>query len=120
MIHSVGVDIVEVARIREAVQRWGERFLKRVFTDEEVRYCLRRRNPYPCLAARFALKEAFIKALRPEVPVGFRQIEVKNDSRGAPYVELRGLCLDDRRVHLSISHENEFAVAVVVIEEVQR
>jgi len=63
MIHGIGIDIVEIARMRRLVERYGERFLRRVFTEGERAYAMQRRDPIPSLAARFAAKEAGLKAL---------------------------------------------------------
>ena len=63
MISGLGIDSVQVDRIKKASKRWGKSFLRRLFTDRELDYCFRHKNPYPSLAARFAAKEALIKAL---------------------------------------------------------
>ena len=96
-------------RICEILSRWGERFLKRVFTDREIAYAMGTRPPLreERLAARFAAKEAFIKALGRPVP--FKQIEVIKDEKGRPWIVWRG-----RPFPLSLSHTREIAVAVVL------
>ena len=63
MIKGIGIDIVEIDRIRDAVQRWRDKFLEKIFNDSEISYCYKRKSVFQCLAARFAAKEAFIKAL---------------------------------------------------------
>ncbi len=122
-IHGIGVDIVRISRIREAVQRWGDRFLERVFTEQERKYCFKKVNPYPSLAARFAAKEAFIKAVSTPVVISLREIETVNDSSGAPVLRLHGKAESilgkisaNKEVHLSMSHDGDYAVAFVVIE----
>src|SRR5262245_57237944 len=121
-IIGVGVDIIEIERVRVAAERGGERFLKRVFSEAESAYCRTRRDPAPHLAARFAAKESVIKALR--VPPGlgwlWRDIEVERSS-GPPSIRLTGRALDRARslgvsaCHLSMSHSESHAVAMVVL-----
>lgn len=125
MITGIGVDIIEVARIRRALgnPRTGDRFRARVFTDGEVAYCLPRRNGHESFAARFAAKEATMKALGRGFGqgIGWRDIEIIR-GEGAPSVRLFGGALHYaemlgvRRVHLSLSHTGELAIAYVVAE----
>ncbi|MBC7099498.1 holo-ACP synthase [Candidatus Bipolaricaulota bacterium] len=108
---SLGIDLVEVARIRDLVERRGERFLTRLFSPGEIEYSLRARPPlsYQRLAARLAAKEAFIKALGRPVP--FRELEVVSTGR-KPSLRWQGNCYP-----LSLSHTDSFAVAMVVLPE---
>lgn len=113
----MGVDIIEVGRIGRALQRWGERFTRRVYTERELAYCRRR---LPELAARFAAKEAVSKALGTGLRgVSWREIEVLGDNLGKPLVLLHGRALQ-RAEHLglksfavSLSHTREYAIAFV-------
>lgn len=115
---SVGVDIVEMARMRRALERWGDRILRHVFTPDEIAYCHGR---LPELAARFAAKEAISKALGTGmVGVSWVEMEVRTDERGKPLVALHGRALA-RANHLglsqwaiSLSHTADSAVAFVV------
>ncbi|HDL85278.1 MAG TPA: holo-[acyl-carrier-protein] synthase [Candidatus Acetothermia bacterium] len=110
---GVGIDIVDVERIRQLHERHGERFLKRVFTDTEIEYALRARGNriYEHLAARFAVKEAVIKALGRAVP--FRSIEVVNSSSGRPIV----MCaFAHGKIEASLSHTDRLAIAYVLNE----
>jgi holo-[acyl-carrier protein] synthase len=120
MIYGIGVDIIENKRIQSAVERYGERFLKRVYTDNEIEYCMRK--SYPCLAARFAAKEAFIKASNGLNISHLRDIEVLRNLHGKPYIKLLGRAKDfissSNNLHLTITHEREYSVAMVVIEQV--
>ncbi len=119
---GVGVDIIEIERVRRAADRGGERFLRRVFSESETRYCMSRKDPARHLAARFAAKESVIKALR--VPPGlgwlWRDIEVTRPG-GPPSVRLSGRALERSRAlgvstcHLSMSHSDMHAVAIVVL-----
>lgn len=123
MIFGIGTDIVNVGRIRHAVDRWGEHFLKRIFTQNEIAYCYGMRSPYASLAVRFAAKEAFIKAIGAEITVPLREIEVVRSEKGRPLLNLHGRSrtfVEERRIekiHLSLSHEAEFGVAFVIMEK---
>jgi len=124
MIVGIGVDIVEVARIRRAVDRYGDRFLRRVFTEREVRYCKRCVRPEQRFATRFAAKEAALKALGVgwRMGVRFTEVEVTNNELGAPSVAFSGRALElsrrlgAERIHVSLSHHQRFAVAHVILE----
>lgn len=115
---TVGVDIVEIHRIHAVVERWGERFLHRIYTGQELAYC---RGRVPQLAARFAAKEAVMKALGTGTQgVGWKEIEVWKEPTGAPAVRLHGRAAERARalgLHhfaISISHSGDYAVAFVV------
>ena len=123
MIHGVGVDIVDIDRIRSSVDHFGDDFLERVYTPDEVSYCMKRKDPHPSLAARFAAKEALIKALTTDESIPLKDIEVVVAESGKPSI-LPGACLKEligslgiSSVHLSLSHEKRYAVAYVIIEE---
>jgi holo-[acyl-carrier protein] synthase len=113
-MHCIGVDIVEIARLEEAVTRWGEDFLRRVYTDSELKLY---RQKLPSLAVRFAAKEAVIKALGGESSL--KDIEVLSGPGGQPVVNLYGRA--QRQAELmglgelavSLSHSKEYAVAFV-------
>jgi len=116
---TAGVDIVSVTRIEGMVARWGERFLKRIFTDGEIAYSMARVRPARSLAARFAAKEAFFKAVAAwhDGGMGHKSIEVVTSAAGAPGLSPHGRArkaLGDRVASLSMSHEDDFAVALVV------
>lgn len=116
---SVGIDLVSVARIESILDRWGERFLKRVFTGAEADYCAARHDPARSLAARFAAKEAFIKAVSKGGSRGirYRDIEVVVGSDGTPTLRPRRAAetaLGGLRASLSLSHEQDLAIAIVI------
>lgn len=120
-VYGIGIDLVEVARIEKAVKRLGKRFLTTVYTERELRFCLPRRNRHLSLAARFAAKEAFLKALGTGFSKGinWQEVEVLDNERSRPTFHIQGKAkklLGKRRVHLSISHLNDYATAVVIIE----
>jgi holo-[acyl-carrier protein] synthase len=104
----VGIDIVDVSRMKGIVKRFGERFLNRVFTSRELEYVMKRVKPEESLAGRFAAKEAFIKAYGETASL--KEIEVLQQ-RGRPYIAFRGKTYQE----VSISHERGYAVAVVII-----
>ncbi len=120
---AAGVDMVEVWRIADAVARYGERFLERVYTAREREYC---RARVPELAARFAAKEAVSKTLGVGIQhhdgVDWREIQVVSDERGKPSVELSGKAarrageLGLHTFALSLSHTREYAIAMVIAE----
>ncbi len=119
-MHHVGVDIIEIPRIRQALDRWGERFLRRIYTPGETAFC---RNRPPQLAARFAAKEAVMKALGTGIRgVGWREIEVVRERGRAPTIRLHGRAqkraadLKITELALSISHSRDYAVVMVVGE----
>jgi holo-[acyl-carrier protein] synthase len=123
-IVGVGLDVVEVDRVRRLLADHPDRFLDRVFTAEEIRYCSPRRNAPECFAGRFALKEAVMKLLGTGwgEGVGFRDIEAVKRPSGAVDAELHGearVCarkLGIARIHVSISHVKGLAAAVAVGE----
>lgn len=115
---AVGVDVAEARRIAAALDRWGEQFLRRVFTDGEPVYCGRR---IPQLTARFAAKEAVAKALGTGMRgIGWREIEVVSTGSGRPTVVLHGRAhararqLGISHLAISLSHTSESAIAFVV------
>ena len=105
-----GIDIVDIRRIAGMVERYGNRFLEKVFTPAEVSYAKKKRRKEESLAGRFAAKEAFMKASGRRLV--FRDIEVLSEI-GKPYIIYRGVRYDD----VSISHEKSYAVSVVMLKE---
>jgi holo-[acyl-carrier protein] synthase len=124
MIVGTGVDITEVPRIHQALERHGERFLKRVFTPEEIRYCTGKHNVAERLAARFAAKEAGMKAIGTGLRGGitWKDMEVVRRPGQRPQLRYSGraaeiaTALGCRRTHLSLSHTAEQAIAHVILE----
>jgi holo-[acyl-carrier protein] synthase len=117
MIAGLGIDIVDIRRIKRAVDRFGSKFTERLFTEEELLYSAKKRRPEVHLAARFAAKEAFFKALGIKSGIRrFKDVSVSNDPNGAPKLKVNGLD-DSKRIHLSISHDGDYSVAEVIVEE---
>jgi holo-[acyl-carrier protein] synthase len=125
MIVGSGIDITEVGRIQKVLERYGPRFLDRVYTAAEQAYCLARRNGAESLAARFAAKEAAAKALGTGISFGvtWPEIEVIRDSRGKPGLRFHGRAgelaarLGVVNVALSLTHTDRLAMASVVLED---
>ncbi len=114
MIHGVGIDIVNVARFKAAMERWGTRFTHRLFTDDELSYCMSRKRPEMHLAARFAAKEAFFKAMGG--PLSFTDIEVLRDDNGRPELRVKGFD-EGYRYFLTMTHEKDNALSQVIVEK---
>ena len=125
MIVGTGIDLVEVPRIAAAVERFGERFLNRVFTASEIRYCQSKQNAMERFAARFAAKEAGFKALGTgwRHGVTWKDIEVGREPSGRPTISFSGRAaefaarLGVRQAALSLSHTSEQAIAHVILED---
>jgi len=114
----IGVDIIEIRRIRQAISRWGNSFLKRVYTNNELEYC---HNEAMRLAARFAAKEAVMKALGIGTKgIGWKDIEILLNSDGAPRIQLHGQAhkkskeLGITEFSVTLSHSKQYAIAFVI------
>jgi len=123
MIYGIGIDLIKIKRMKEAVNKWGKKFLDKIFTEDEVAYCYEKKEPYLSLAVRFAAKEALIKAIGSEVIVPLTDIEVINNKNGRPSISAKGKLEEFfkkksiKNCHLSLSHEKEFGIAYVVLEK---
>jgi holo-[acyl-carrier protein] synthase len=120
MANSLGIDIVEVKRVGALTQKWGDRFLNRVFTPGEIAYCKNKCSPEQSLAARFAAKEAILKAIGTGLSQGIRwtSMEIVNDKNGSPSVKLGKRIKDkigDKSILISMSHTKEYAVAQAIL-----
>jgi holo-[acyl-carrier protein] synthase len=123
MIFGTGVDIVEIARMRDAIGKWGDSFLSRIFTPREISYSNSRRFSHQHFAARFAAKEAVIKAFGEpnKHPINWTDIEVLNDREGKPVIEFHNgaLMLKKKKrvgdVIISLSHSKEHAIANAIL-----
>jgi len=114
MVLGIGIDIIEVARVKNLAEK-NPRFLKRIFTAEEVAYCSQKKNSHQHLAARFAAKEAFFKALGKRIK--WTDVELYNLPSGKPQLRIK----DKERfsfteAHVSLSHLAEYATALVILE----
>lgn len=125
MIIGIGIDLVEVDRLKKSVEKFGDRFLNRLFTDNEIKYCQAKSNSYQHFAVRFAAKEALLKAIGTGLRAGmtWHQIEIINDTQGKPSIMTRGECLKIlqklaiKNPLLSLSHTKHHGVAVVILEQ---
>jgi len=124
VILGVGIDIIEVARIRSSYERFGERFVNRILLPNEIAYCLSHKVPAPFLAARFAAKEAISKAFGTGIgaQLGWQDMEVGREEIGAPFVIFheRGQQLLEKRgaraMLISLTHTQAHAAAVAILE----
>jgi holo-[acyl-carrier protein] synthase len=125
MIVGTGIDIAEVERIADSIERFGRRFIERVFTSEEIRYCESKANKAERYAARFAAKEGGMKAIGTGWSRGvrWRDIEVVRIPGGRPTVMFHAKAgeffaqLGAKRAHLSLTHTKAMAMAVVILED---
>jgi holo-[acyl-carrier protein] synthase len=111
---GMGVDITEVRRLRQAVDKWGQDFLQRIFTVEELKNAKNKSSFYQHLAGRFAAKEAVFKALG-DKNLGWQDVQILNDPEGKPYCFLFNQKGKKLEAHISISHVKTYAVASAVI-----
>ena len=127
MAVSCGNDIVKISRVKNSIEKIGEAFIKRVYTEEEVSYCESRRMcKFQSYAVRFAAKEAVYKALSPvnDEKATWKDIEIIREKNGKPKVYLKGFLKEyaknqgivDEKIDISLSHDDDFAIATVVIE----
>lgn len=125
MIYGIGIDLVENDRIEKIIQKWGEKFLSRVFSEREIAYCNCHAQASTHYGARFAVKEAFLKAIGTGLGRGVKllEIEVINKESGKPEIMLSG-CAQEyfvkagiEKIHLSITHTKKYASAMVLLEK---
>lgn len=118
---ACGTDIIEIERIKQSIEDMGEKFLERVYTEQEIKYCESKKNQkYQHYAARFAAKEAAFKAISEQLndkyAIGWKDVEIMNNFEGKPYLNLKGINLENiESMDLSISHCKEYAVANVTV-----
>jgi len=116
-----GTDIIEVSRIKESIEKLGEKFLNKIYTQKEIEYCLSKNNmKYQHFAARFAAKEAIFKAisslLKNKYEITWTDVEVLNDENGRPYVHFLNNIYNIEQIDISISHLKEYAIATCIVE----
>lgn len=124
MILGIGTDVIEVRRIREAIEKYGDRILKRLFTPTEIEYCSARKNAALHFAGRFAAKESAFKAMGRGWggDISWKDVETINEKSGAPRLNFYGKALEvlsEKKMtasYVSISHIEEIATAIVVLE----
>lgn len=116
-----GTDIIEVSRIKESIEKLGEKFLNKIYTQKEIEYCLSKNNmKYQHFAARFAAKEAIFKAIssliKNKYEITWKDVEVLNDENGRPYVHFFNNIYNIEQIDISISHLKEYAIATCIVE----
>jgi len=124
MIHGTGVDIIQISRIQKSLEKYAQRFEERVFTRREIDYCRSRPEPFKHFAARFAAKEAVLKSLGTGMAEGitWKDLEILTLESGQPALNITGRCreicesLNLKGIHISMSHDNLYAVAQAVAE----
>jgi holo-[acyl-carrier protein] synthase len=125
MVLGLGTDLIEIERIEASIDRFGERFLERVFTEGEIAYCRKKKQSSESFAARFAAKEAGAKALGTGISrgVSWTEIEVTRKMGERPMLHFSGRAgelareMGVRKVQLSLSHSRKLAIAIVVVED---
>jgi holo-[acyl-carrier protein] synthase len=121
MVIGIGTDIIEIDRIKDSIEKYGDRFLSKIYTPAEIEYCLSKSNKYQHFAARFAAKEAVYKALATgwQEVLSWQDIEIFNESTGMPVVtmcgKLKKFLSDDKNLKISISHSKNYVVSVAII-----
>jgi holo-[acyl-carrier protein] synthase len=123
MIIAIGIDLVKISRVREMVERWGDRFLNRVFADSEIAASQKKKNRHISLSGLFAVKEAVLKALGIGLQMGvnWREIKTSHNDLGKPVITLSGRTKQIAReqrvsdIFVSISHEGDYAIAQVLL-----
>ena len=114
MVKGIGIDIIEVQRVKKIAEK-NPKLLQRIFTSREINYCLKKRNKYQHLAARFAAKEAFFKAIGERI--SWTDVELFNLPSGKPQLKIKSKeRFPFEEIHVSISHLAEYAVATVILE----
>ena len=125
MLLGLGTDLIETRRVEQSIDRFGDRFLERIFSPLEIAYCKRKKNAAESFAARFAAKEAGAKALGTGISRGvtWKDFEVKRETSGRPSLHLSGraaelaVAIGGKRIQLSLTHSRDLAMAVVVVED---
>jgi holo-[acyl-carrier protein] synthase len=120
MIRGIGIDIIDIKRIKRIMEQFGDRFFEKILTEKEINYCKSFSKPDLHFAGRFAAKEAYSKSIGTGISkdFGWRDIEVLNDERGKPYIQhTKENDFSKFKFNISISHTDEYACAVVTCEE---
>ena len=122
MVKAIGIDIVEIDRIKNVIDKWGDRFLRKVYTPWEINYCREKAYPEYSFAARFAVKEAVFKALGGGTSSGIKwtNIEVVNHKSGKPSIKMGGRVKEivgGGEILISISHSHKYAIAQALLIE---
>ena len=114
MILGIGIDIIEIERIQKAIDRWGDHFLNHVFTKQEITYAKKHKYPTQHFAARFAAKEAVLKAIGDNAHINWKDIKIVNEANGRPQCNLDKKKFN-KKILISISHTHVYAIASAVV-----
>jgi len=120
MIRGIGIDIIDIKRIKRIMEQFGDRFFEKILTEKEIKYCKSFSKPDLHFAGRFAAKEAYSKSIGTGISkdFGWRDIEILNDERGKPFIQhTKENDFSKFKFNISISHTDEYACAVVTCEE---
>ncbi|MBS4035689.1 MAG: holo-ACP synthase [Ignavibacterium sp.] len=125
MILGIGIDIIEIDRVKESIDRFGDHFLNKIYTPNELEYCLSKHNKYQHFAARFAAKEAIYKALSSEwgSDISWQDIDIMNEPNGLPVVKFSGNLEEfvnkDKSIKISMSHSDNYVACVAIVFKVK-
>jgi len=121
MVIGIGIDIIEIDRIKESIDDYGDQFLHKVYTENEIKYCLSKKNKYQHLAARFAAKEAIYKAISSNwnSELSWQDMEIINAPNGMPEVKFKGnlekFLSKDKDLKISMSHSRDYVACVAIV-----
>jgi holo-[acyl-carrier protein] synthase len=121
MVIGIGIDIIEIDRIKESVDEYGDQFLQKVYTPGEIKYCLSKKNKYQHLAARFAAKEAIYKAISSnwDSELSWQDMEIINAPNGMPEVKFKGnlkkFLSGEKSLKISMSHSRDYVACVAIV-----
>ncbi|MFA5060277.1 MAG: holo-ACP synthase [Candidatus Omnitrophota bacterium] len=116
MILGTGIDIIEIDRVEAAIKRWGDSFLRYIFTDDEIAYAKKHKYPTQHFAARFAAKEAVLKAIGDNSVLHWKDIQITNDKNGKPVCRYNKKSFK-KKILISLSHTKNYAVASAIITD---
>ncbi len=125
MILGIGIDIIEIDRIKKSIENYGDAFLNKIYTKTELDYCLSKKNKYQHFAARFAAKEAIYKAMSTATGFSFQwvDLEIFNEPNGMPRVKLLGKLTeflgDDKDLKITMSHSENYVTCFAVLQKVK-
>jgi len=121
MVIGIGIDIIEIERIKKSVDEYGDQYLKKVYTPNELKYCLAKKNKYQHLAARFAAKEAIYKAISSNwnSELSWQDMEIINGPNGMPEVKFKGnlekFLSNEKSLKISMSHSRDYVACVAIV-----
>ncbi len=121
MVIGIGIDIIEIDRIKKSIDDYGDQFLQKIYTENEIKYCLSKQDKYQHLAARFAAKEAIYKAISSNwnSELSWQDMDIVNAPNGMPEVKFRGhlekFLSKDKELKISMSHSRDYVTCVAIV-----